>query len=217
MTDIIETLKGLSTSTISDAMDRLGIAGQCLGIKPLDPKFRLCGRAFTMRTVPVDMPAGSVGDYIDDVPPGEIVTIDNAGRPDATVWGDILTWIARDRGVGGTVIDGHCRDIHQCLEINYPVYSRGWSMRTGKDRVQLDELNIPVSIGNARVCPGDILFGDADGVVCLPKEHEADIMALAAEIEEAEEQIRASYREGMRLDEARAKFKYHQLQSRQED
>ena len=170
-----------------------------------------------MRTVPIGGPAGSVGDYIDDVPPGEIVTIDNGGRPDATVWGDILTWIAADRGVGGTVIDGHCRDIDQCLEINYPVYSRGWSMRTGKDRVQLDRLDIPVSIGGARVCPGDILLGDADGVVCLPRDKENDILALAQEIEAAEEKIRESYRGGMRLDEARAKFKYHQLQSRQED
>ena len=62
----VEQLQQLSTTTVSDALDRLGIAGQCLGIKPLDPNFRLCGRAFTMRTIPVTADPGTVGDYIDD-------------------------------------------------------------------------------------------------------------------------------------------------------
>jgi regulator of RNase E activity RraA len=216
MSDIIETVKKLSTSTVSDAMDRLGIAGQCLGVKPLAPSMRLCGRAFTMRTIPVEKPSKSVGDYIDDVPEGHIVVIDNGGRQDATVWGDILTWVSSERGVGGTVIDGVCRDIHQCLEINYPVYTKGWSMRTGKDRVQLDAKGGTVSIGDARVSQGDLMFGDADGVVCLPAEHEEEIVKLALEIEDAEEKIRAAFKSGKRLDEARKEFRYFQLQSRED-
>src|SRR3984893_8726964 len=101
----------LGTTTISDAMDRLGIIGQALGIMPLDRDFRVCGRAFTVRTVPVDVVRGSVGDYIDDVPEGEVVVLDNAGRLDATVWGDILTIMANRRKLGGTVIHGVCRDV----------------------------------------------------------------------------------------------------------
>ena len=167
--DTVSRLKELSTTTVSDALDKLGIATQCLGIKPLDRSFRLCGPAFTMRTIPVAIEAGTVGDYIDDVPPGEIVTIDNAGRQDMTVWGDILTFVADKRGVGGTVIDGVCRDIQGSLDIGYPLFTRGWSMRTGKDRVQLDAMDVPVSIGGARVHPGDYLLGDADGVVCVPR------------------------------------------------
>ena len=135
MSDTVSELKALSTTTVSDALDKLGIATQCLGIKPLDRSFRLCGPAFTMRTIPVAVEAGTVGDYIDDVPPGQIVTIDNAGRQDMTVWGDILTWVSDKRGIGGTVIDGVCRDIQGSLDIGYPLYTRGWSMRTGKDRV----------------------------------------------------------------------------------
>src|ERR1700676_5278288 len=127
----------LDTTAISDAMDRLGIAGQCLNIKPLDPKFRLTGRAFTILYGPAANPPGTVGDYIDDVPPGHVVVLDNGGRENATVWGDILTWVAQTRGVAGTVIDGACRDTHLARELGYPMYSRSYSMRTGKDRVQL--------------------------------------------------------------------------------
>ncbi len=213
---IIERLSKLSTSTVSDAMDRLGIAGQCLGIKPVDVKFRLCGRAYTMRTVPAEVVAGSVGDYIDDVPAGAVVVIDNGGRQDKTVWGDILTFLADKNGVAGTVIDGNCRDIHRCIEINYPVFSRGWSMRTGKDRVQLDQINIPVSIGDARVEPDDLLLGDADGVLAIPKDHEERVVELAEEIDAAEEKIMEALRQGKKLYDARMEFKYHELQRRED-
>ena len=215
MDDAMDKWKGLSTTTVSDALDRAGVAGQCLGIKPLDHGFRLCGRAFTMRTIPVSTSAGTVGDYIDDVPPGAIVVIDNAGRADMTVWGDILTFVASKRGIGGTVIDGVCRDVGRSLELRYPIFSRGWSMRTGKDRVQLDALNVPVSIGGARVAPGDLLVGDADGVVVVPRERESAILEDARRIDEAEERIREAVESGMRLDEARKKFKYFKLQSRE--
>lgn len=214
MEPVLSELKKLSATTVSDALDRLGIAGQCLGIKPLAPEFRLCGRAFTMRTVPVVGEPGSVGDYIDDVPEGEVVVIDNAGRPDMTVWGDILTFVAHRRRVGGSVIDGHCRDISLSLELQYPIFSRGWSMRTGKDRVQLDAMDVPVLIGGTEVSPGDLLLGDADGVVAVPRSREVEVVALAKEIEEAEDRIRTAVENGMRLDEARKQFKYFALQRR---
>jgi 4-hydroxy-4-methyl-2-oxoglutarate aldolase len=212
MDEALEQLKTLSTTTVSDALDRLGIAGQCLGIKPLDLKFRLCGRAFTMRTIPVAVEAGTVGDYIDDVPEGSVVAIDNGGRPDQTVWGDILTFVANKRKLSGTVIDGVCRDIAQSLELDYPLFSRGWSMRTGKDRVQLDALEVTISIGGARVNPGDLLLGDADGVVVVPRRVETEVVAQAKAIDAAEQQIREAVDGGMRLDEARKKYKYFKLQ-----
>ena len=210
----LESLAELSTTTVSDALDRLGIAGQCLGIKPLDHRFRFCGRAFTLRMVPVSVEGGTVGDYIDEVPPGNIIVIDNAGRADMTVWGDILTFVAAKRGIGGTVIDGMCRDVGRSLELRYPLFSRGSSMRTGKDRVELDAMNVTVSIGGARVSPGDLLLGDADGVVVVPKEKEEEVIAHAKAIDDAETRIREAVEKGMRLDEARRKFKYFKLQSR---
>lgn len=210
----VERASRLDTSTISDALDRLGIAGQCLGIKPRDPKFRMTGRAHTLLYKSADIPAGSVGDYIDDVPEGSVIVHDNQGREDATVWGDILTEIAHRRGIAGCVIEGACRDTALCAELNYPIFSRSWSMRTGKDRVQLEAENAPVAIGQARVNPGDILRGDADGVVVIPKQREEEILAAAEEIDVAEAAIREAVRGGKRLDDARKEFRYHQLQTR---
>jgi regulator of RNase E activity RraA len=174
----------------------------------------MTGRAFTMLYRPVGKPAGTVGDFIDDVAPGSIVAIDNGGRENATVWGDILTEIAHRRGIAGTVIDGACRDTALCLELGYPVFSKSYSMRTGKDRVQLDATNVAVNIGDARVAPGDILRGDADGVVVIPRQHEAEVLATAEGISTAEEAIRNSVRGGKRLDEARKEFGYHHLQTK---
>jgi len=204
----------LDTTSISDALDRLGIAGQCLNIKPLDHTFRLTGRAFTILYGPAGKPAGTVGDYIDDVAPGAVVVLDNGGRENATVWGDILTWVAHRRGIAGTVIDGACRDTHLCRELKYPIYSRSYSMRTGKDRVQVEATNVTVNIGDARVSPGDLLRGDADGVLVIPREHEDAVLAAAEDIDRVEQQIRALIDSGKTLAEARRELGYHQLQSR---
>ncbi len=205
----------LETATISDALDRLGIVGQCYGVKGRSPDFRLAGRAFTMRCGPNSTPPGTVGDYIDDVPEGAVVVIDNGGRTDATIWGDILTEIAHRRKLAGTVIDGISRDVHLCRSLGYPVFAVDHWMRTGKDRVQVEELACVVNIGGARVAPGDLLVGDPDGVVVIPAPHEDAVLDVAEEIEAAENQIREAVRGGMRLDEARAQFKYHQLQTKQ--
>jgi regulator of RNase E activity RraA len=212
-TNVVRASK-LDTTSISDALDRLGIAGQCLNIKPLDHRFRLTGRAFTILYGPAGRPAGTVGDYIDDVPPGSVVVLDNGGRENATVWGDILTSVAHRRGIAGTVIDGACRDTYLCRDLNYPVYSRSYSMRTGKDRVQVEAMNVVVNIGDARVAPGDLLRGDADGVLVIPHEHEDAVIAAAEEIDAVEQQIRALIDQGKTLAEARRQLGYHQLQSR---
>ena len=209
-----ERAAAIDTATLSDALDRLGIAGQCHGLAPRSTEFGFTGRAFTVRYGPASTPPGTVGDYIDDVPPGGVVVLDNTGREDCTVWGDILTEIAHRRGIAATVIDGICRDASLCLELGYPVFSRGHWMRTGKDRVQVEAVNVPVNIGRARVQPGDLLRGDTDGVIVIPREHEEAVLAAAEEIHAAEAQIRAAVRGGMRLDDARKQFRYHQLQSK---
>ncbi|NVI02340.1 RraA family protein [Paraburkholderia youngii] len=210
----VERAAKLETATLSDALDRLCLVGQCYKIKPRDPSFRMAGRAFTILYGPAGSPAGTVGDFIDDVPSGSVIVLDNGGREDATVWGDILTEIAHRRGIAGTVIDGINRDVHLCLSLGYPVFSKDNWMRTGKDRVQVEGTNVPVTIGNVRVAPGDLLRGDADGVISIPKEHEERVLAAAEEIEAAEKSIREAVATGMRLDDARAQFKYHQLQTR---
>lgn len=209
---IAQAWQGLSTATISDALDRLGIAGQCFGIKPLQPSFRLVGRAFTVLYRPIGSVKGNVGDYIDDVPPGHICVLDNGGRLDATVWGDILTSVAHRRKIAGTVIHGVCRDVARSMQLHYPMFSRGAYMRTGKDRVQADAFNVPVSLGEVRVEPDDLLIGDADGVVHIPQARESDVLTLALQIEEAENNIRRAAEGGMKLADARKEFGYYSLQ-----
>ncbi|WP_239313588.1 RraA family protein [Plantactinospora mayteni] len=209
-------LAAYSTATVSDALDRLGRPGSLLGIAPLADGARLCGRAFTVRYVTAGHPAGSVGDYLDDVPPGQVVVLDNAGRTDCTVWGDILTAMAHHRGVAGTVIDGVCRDVARALDLGYPLYSRGRFMRTGKDRVEVSDVGRPVTVGGVQVAAGQLLLGDADGVLAVPPDVEDEVLALAGRIHASEEAIVAEILAGSSLAEARRRHGYHQLQRRAE-
>ena len=215
MTDqLADRLKTIGVTTLSDALDRLGIDGQCLGVMPFDRGIAFAGRAFTVRMVPVGLSGGSVGDYIDEVEPGQVVVLDNNGRLDATVWGDILTLVAHRKGIAGTVIDGVCRDIGRSIELGYPIFARANTMRTGKDRVTADAFNVPVQIAGVRVEPGDWLVGDGDGVIAIPAGRADEILQVAGEIAAAEDRIRDAVLQGSRLDEARRAARYHALQTR---
>lgn len=202
----------LGTATISDAMDGSAILGQALGLHSTMLCARLVGRAFTVRFAPVGLARGTVGDYLDDVPAGAVVVLDNAGREDATVWGGIMTELALRNGVAGTVIHGVCRDVARSSELHYPIFSRGHTMRTGKDRVTAVATNEPVSLGGGRVEPGDLVVGDADGVVVVPRGRESELLDSALKIEAREAEILALLENGFRLDAARDQVGYHTLQ-----
>jgi 4-hydroxy-4-methyl-2-oxoglutarate aldolase len=186
--DIVRRFAGLGVSVISDAMDRNRWPGQVHGVRPLREGCALAGRAFTVRYQPVDDQGGTVGDYIDDVAPGAVVVLDNGGRTDVTVWGDLLTTVAAARGVSGTVIDGVCRDVDRARQLGYPVFGRGSYMRTGKD------------------------VADSDGVVVVPREREEELMYIAEEIERAENLIREAIAQGQSLRAARSEAGYFTLQ-----
>ncbi|MDC7696237.1 RraA family protein [Vogesella indigofera] len=211
--ELVALFAGLDTAGVSDAMDKLGLPGQCLGIMPLD-NYRqvVVGPAFTVKYVAASSPAGSVGDFIDEVAAGDVVVIDNDGRSDCTVWGDIMTQYAGLRQIAGTVIDGVCRDVNKALGEGYPLFSRGRFMRTGKDRVQVEAVGGTVSIGCARVAARDIVVADANGVVVVPRERAAEVAALAQQIETVEAAIRQQLAQGSTLAAARAALGYHTLQ-----
>lgn len=215
MSTLREKLTNIGVTTLSDALDRLGIDGQCLGIMPFQRGIKMAGPAFTIRMVPVGESGGSVGDYIDDVEPGQVVVIDNNGRLDTTVWGDILTLVADKHGIGGTVIDGVCRDIDRSIELGYPLFARANTMRTGKDRVTADAYNVTVQCSGVRVQAGDWMVADADGVIAIPAARLDDVIRVAEEIVQAEERIREAVIAGKRLDEARKEARYHSLQTRE--
>lgn len=204
--------RGLSTSTISDALDKLGIPGQCIGIKPINREFEVIGPAYTVKYLPQNDEIGSVGDYIEDVPQGAVIALDNDGRLDATVWGDILTRYAQIRKIGGTVINGVCRDTMSSLELGYPLFSKGTYMRTGKDRVRFFKDKIPVCLGGVTVNPDDILIGDADGVVVIPFDMIEQVLGIALFIHKCEWGIIQAVEQEMNLKEARELFNYHTIQ-----
>ncbi|MFJ7792638.1 RraA family protein [Pseudomonas sp. NPDC096950] len=214
---LVALFAGLDTPGVSDAMDKLGIPGQCLGIAPLE-NYRsvVVGPAFTVQYVPASIPPGTVGDFIEDVSPGDVVVIANEGRSDCTVWGDIMTQYAGARGIAGTVIDGVCRDVSKALDDGYPVFSQGRYMRTGKDRVEVLSVNQPVSIGGARVCARDIMVADANGVIVVPRARAAEVAERARQIETVESDIRTLISQGKTLKQARETLGYHTLQRKEQ-
>lgn len=202
----------LGTSNVTDALDKLGLTGGCLGLAPIVQGKKIAGPAYTVHYIPCGAVKGTVGDYIDDVEPGEVVVIDNGGRTFCTVWGDLLTLMATEKGITGTVIDGVCRDVPNIRELAYPVFSKGHFMVTGKDRVEVDAVQIPVSIGGIKVCPGDIVVADDSGVAVVPKDRAEEVYKVACEVETAEEGIAALIKQGYSIKEARKQYGYHTLQ-----
>jgi regulator of RNase E activity RraA len=208
----VDAFRDLETASVSDALDRLGLPGSALGIAPLWPGQRMAGRAFTVRYVPVGAEKGTVGDYIDAVEPGSVVVLDNAGRLYCTVWGDILTALANKKGIAGTAIYGVCRDTKKARELAYPIYSSGRFMRTGKDRAEVADIGVAVSLGDVQVRPGDLVLGDDDGVVVVPRGHEEKVLEIARGVAKTEDQILDEALRGAKLADARRKHGYHQLQ-----
>lgn len=210
----LERCRALSTSSLSDALDRHGLPGAVEGLRPLLPEACIAGQAYTLAYMPVSAEGGTVGDFLDDLGVGDVVVIDNRGRTDCTVWGNIMTEVAKRNGVEGTVVDGVNRDLQESLALSYPIWSRQGHMRTGKDRVMLQAVNVPVCLGTVRVEPGDLVCADGNGVVVIPLGHHEDVLATAEGIEHTEDKILKDIRSGMALGEARSQHGYHGLQTR---
>lgn len=207
--------KVLSNAEISDALDVLGLPGSALGLSAVTGAHRIMGPAFTVRFAPVDPESvGTVGDFIDNVQEGDIVVLDNGGRTDCTVWGGILSQIAKARNIGGTVINGVCRDSEEAVACGYPIFSRGVFMRTGKDRVQVEAVGASVSLGDVRVNAGDIIVGDRDGIVVIPQARATEVLDRALATHQVEKDILNEVMEGSTLKAAREKLGYHTLQRR---
>jgi len=222
---LIDELKEFSTPEISDALNTLRVIGGCQGIKTVVPGKKIVGPAVTVRKLPADAvnPKKGGGDYLDVAKKGDVIVIDNGGRMDCTVFGDILASACKQAGIEGTVIYGLCRDVELLKTIEYPVFSKGTYMQTGKDMTQYDAINIPVGIYDVLVEPGDIIFADDSGVLAIPQEIVEKVLGAAREINEAEGLIKRSVDKGLdtedahlSLSEAREKYKYFDLQKPKE-
>lgn len=206
----------LSTASVSDALDSLGLPGSLHGIGTLRPGQRAVGPVFTVTYEPVDQSGGTVGDFLDDVPAGAVILIDNAGRTDCTVWGGIMSRTAHERGIAGTVIHGTCRDVSVATAVGYPIWSVARFMRTGKDRVRVAAVQTAVTIDGVLIHPGDILVADDDGTVVVPAARWNEVADIARRIDRVEDAIVEAVRGGATLAQARARHGYHTLQTRKD-
>jgi 4-hydroxy-4-methyl-2-oxoglutarate aldolase len=209
--DINEEFLSLGTPTISDALDMLSLSGGCLGLRPVVMGHKIAGPAYTARYIPTGSEKTGAGDFLDDVPAGSVVVIDNGGRTYCTVWGDLMTRLAKRNGVAGTVIDGVCRDVDLIRELHYPMFTRGAFMVTGKGRMKLASIQETVTIGEISVRPGDLVIADDSGVLVIPQTRADEVLRTAQDIAAREERIKRMIEEGLSLKEARAREGYHQI------
>lgn len=202
----------IPTANVSDALDMLGLAGQVLEVAAVVPGVCASGPAFTVRFEPTDdarsAPAAS---FIDHVPEGAVVVLDNGGRLDCTVWGGILSAVATSRRVAGTVAWGAVRDVDEAAALGYALFARGRFMRTGKGRARMVAVGEPVRLNGVPVRAGDQVVADGDGVVCVPAQDWARVRAQAIAVQEAEDRILEDVRAGLSLAEARVRHRYDAL------
>ncbi|MER5513469.1 isocitrate/isopropylmalate family dehydrogenase [Streptomyces sp. NPDC002763] len=209
--DVVDRLAALDTASVSDALDSLGIPGVLAGISARVPGARTAGLAYTVTYQPVDRSDGrfrNAANYLDDVPDGSFVVVDNGGSTTCTNWGSLLTAVARSRGVRGTALHGSARDLAEIRAAGYPLFSTGATMVSGKNRVELAATGRRITIGEVTVRPGDVIVADDNGVLVVPAEQAAEVADRAERVEGTESAIAEAVGTGLRLDEARRRFGY---------
>lgn len=191
----------LFTPVIGDILDREGYWHQFLPqpIKPLSSPLRLVGRAMPVCiadvTGPQAQPFGRLTEALDSIQPGEIY-LATGGSMDCAAWGEIMTATARARGGTGAVLDGFHRDTPRVLEQNWPVFSRGSFAQDAGVRSSVIDFRCAVEIGGVHIEPGDLIFGDIDGVLVIPRTIEQRVIALAIEKVAGEKVVRKEIESG---------------------
>ncbi|SEC52674.1 4-hydroxy-4-methyl-2-oxoglutarate aldolase [Rhizobiales bacterium GAS191] len=187
----IDALKRLGAATIHEAQKQTGSLTSA--IKPLNPKARLVGRALTVDAMPGDNLV--IHQALTRARPGDVLVVNAKGYTEAGPWGDILTLAAQKAGVAGLVIDGCVRDASAIIEMAFPVFARGLCIK-GTMKNQPGLINVAIVCGGVRIEPGDVVVGDRDGVVVVPKDHLDDVLVAAKQREEAEAALRRELKAG---------------------
>jgi 4-hydroxy-4-methyl-2-oxoglutarate aldolase len=193
----------LSACAVSDALDRLGIAGVLTGLTPMGHDGVVVGRAFPVRFVEGD---GPFNQYLDRVPRGSVAVLDVGGRVDVSVWGGLIALEAQRLGLAGTIVHGGCRDVAGFVDSGYPVFARAATPRSGRGVVTSSEVGIPVTIAGIAVAPGDTVVADRDGVVVVPAERAEEALTLARQIARRDAELDRAVAGGLPLAEARRRF-----------
>lgn len=181
---IVKRAAGFSSATIHEAMGRRGALSY--GIKPIFPELKLCGPVVTVSSPPVDNL--TIHQAIYRCQRGDVLLVTVGGAYEAGYWGEIMTAAAQARGIVGLVIDGCVRDADLIHETGFPIFSRGLSIR-GTNKRGGGAINAPLLMDGTVVHPGDLIVGDRDGLVVVPRVEIAQILDESQKREEKEEKI----------------------------
>ena len=173
-----------SAATLHEAMGRRGALPY--GIKPIAPGMTLCGPALTVSSPPRDNLMLHRAMYVAE--PGDILVVEVGGEYEAGYWGEVMTTAAQQRKIAGLVIDGCVRDGALIQRMGFPVFSRGLSI-CGTTKEGAGQINHSMTIGEVVIGPGDLIVGDGDGVVVVPREEIASVLAEAEKREDKEKRI----------------------------
>jgi 4-hydroxy-4-methyl-2-oxoglutarate aldolase len=192
----------LFTAVVGDILDSMGRFHQILPpeIRALDPAMTVVGRAMPVLIADVfghqTEPFGRLTEALDQLDDGDIY-LARGGKTPCAAWGEILTATARSRGANGAVIDGYHRDTNGILAQEWPVFSHGAYAQDAGVRSSVIDYRVPVQIGAVSVAPGDLVFGDRDGVIVIPQGIEDEVVERAVAKAETEQEVRQSILSGM--------------------
>lgn len=178
----------LSTAILSDSCDAVGLRHQVLEqrLAPLVPGTRAIGRARTVRFAPAleddpDDPYRDAIEFIDGIGPGQFVVVATDRSNDSAFWGELFSAAALGSGASGVVTDGNLRDTDRIAALGFPAFSTSRRPIDYRARMRVIAHDVAVVLGGVRIAAGDLLMADDDGVVVVPREHEASVLALARE------------------------------------
>ena len=204
----LDTLRReLYTAVLSDVLDECGLTGQAMlpRIRPLDDDLVLVGFARTGQyrevtgITPGENPYELEIAIVDDLEPGEVVAFGCDGSQRIAPWGELLTTAARQRGAVGAVTDGFVRDVRAMRNVKFPVFHGGIAPLDSKGRGKVVAIDVPIECAGVRIEPGDLIFGDVDGVVVVPRKIEDKVLARALEKVSSENVTRDELLRGAKL------------------
>ena len=210
----------LFSAVIGDVMDSLGLQRQFLppSIQPLSNEMVVAGRAMPVLEADVfeeratsgaselmKQPFGLMFAALDDLAAGEVYICAGAS-PRYALWGELMTTRAMKLGAAGAVVDGYSRDTKGVLRLGFPLFSHGRYAQDQGPRGKVIDFRVAIEIGGVRVRPGDIVFGDLDGVCVVPREAEEEVIRGALEKARGEKLVQRAIEEGMSTVEAFKKF-----------
>jgi regulator of RNase E activity RraA len=207
--------KSFFSALISDVLDDLGYRDQALParIRPLDEGLKMVGRARTMLYAdvyalpgPDENPHAGEIKLVDSLTTGDIVVCACGTSGRIAPWGSLLSTAAKVRGAAGALMDGMVRDIAEIRELKLPVFHGGIGPLDSKGRARVIDTDVPVECGGVKIAPGDLIIGDADGVVVVPRSIEDAVVKAALEKLKGENNTKAALLAGRSLAEVYEEF-----------